>query len=400
MRTIRKIRYFYKKFTRKLRKVMENAETFIADVLYDRKDELSVKIAAGILFPLSCIFSAIVRCRQYLYKKNIFQSASVGCPVIIVGNLTLGGTGKTPVVEKLARTLRENGRQVAILSRGYKSKREARWKVLWRWLTHKNEPPPRVVSNGKSLLLGSELAGDEPFMLASNLSNVVVIVDKDRVKAGHYAVKRFNSDVLILDDGYQYLPMRGYMNLLLIDSTNPFGNGHLIPRGILRESIKNIRRASYILLTKVVNSSVDSIIQVIRRYHPTVKIIQCAHLPRNLTQLDRKDVRPITFLNEKKIMAFSGIASPDSFERFLYDNKANIVYTKRFVDHHRFSRDELNKIFDVACAKGVELVVTTEKDAVRIPNDFVPPIPTFFLKIEIEIVSGEDIFDELISQFQ
>ncbi|MDR2737944.1 MAG: tetraacyldisaccharide 4'-kinase, partial [Puniceicoccales bacterium] len=369
------------------------------DILYDRKKSVATTIVAVLLLPLSLLFAQVVRLRRWLYCKRILASDVLGCPVIVVGNLTVGGTGKTPVVEKIARELHERGRKVAILSRGYKSKSESKWKMWIRSMTHKKEPPPKIVSDGKTLLLGSEVAGDEPFMLAKNLPGIAVLVDKDRVKAGRYAIKNFGVDTLILDDGFQYFPLLGYVNLLLIDKTNPFGNRHLIPRGILREPVSQIKRASYVLLTKADTASDDSIIETIMSHKPGVKIIQCAHFPRNLSSLDSKEVRPTDLLNGKKIMAFSGIASPDGFENFLSRNGAEIVYKKRFVDHHRFSRAELENIFSVALAKGAEFAVTTEKDAVRMPKDFEMEIPTFFLKMDIEIISGEEIFEEAISKF-
>jgi tetraacyldisaccharide 4'-kinase len=303
------------------------------------------------------------------------------------------------VVEKIARELHERGRKVAILSRGYKSKTEPLWMVIWRWITHTKEPPPKVVSNGKTVLLGSEVAGDEPFMLAKNLPGVIVLVDKDRVKAGRYAIGKFGADILILDDGFQYLPLLGHVNLLLVDRTNPFGNKHLLPRGILREPISLLSRASYILLTKADGCGDDSLSDSIKFYNPDARIIRCTHFPRNLSTLDNREVVPIGKIDGKKIMAFSGIASPESFEDFLLRNHAEIVFRRRFVDHHRFSRIELENIFNVACAKQAEFAITTEKDAVRIPQDFEPPIPTYFLKIDIEILSGEKLFDEAISKF-
>jgi tetraacyldisaccharide 4'-kinase len=396
---LRKMRYLWKKFLRRLHRVLEHTEIFATDILYDRKKSISTSVVAILLLPLSLLFEQIVKLRRLLYDRRIFASDVLGCPVIVVGNLTLGGTGKTPVVEKIARELHECGRKVAILSRGYKSKGEPRWKALVRCITHKKEPPPKVVSNGKSVLLGSEIAGDEPFMLAKNLPGVIVLVDKDRVRAGRYAIQKFGVDILILDDGFQYCPLLGHVNLLLIDKTNPFGNRHLLPRGTLREPISQIKRASYILLTKADSVPDNSIVETITKHNPEAKIIQCAHFPRNLSSLDNKEVSPINVLSGKKIMAFCGIASPDSFEEFLLRNGAEIVYKKRFVDHHRFSRFELDNIFNIASAKGAKFAITTEKDAVRIPVDFTPQIPTYFLKIDIEIISGEEIFAEAISKF-
>jgi tetraacyldisaccharide 4'-kinase len=399
MRTLRKVHYLWKKFLRKWHGFLDHMEVFVTDVLHDRKKTAGTKIVAAMLLPLSLLFLQIVKLRRFLYNRQVFTSDILGCPVIVVGNLTVGGTGKTPVVEKISRELHERGRKVAILSRGYKSKSQSNWKLLWQWVLHRKPSLPKVVSNGKSVLLSSEIAGDEPFMLAKNLPGVIVLVDKDRIKAGHYAIKKFGADILVLDDGFQYFPLSGHVNLLLIDKANPFGNGRLLPRGILREPISQINRASYILLTKADTTDDDSIIDVIRQHNPKAKIIQCTHFPRNLSTIDNREINPVGILEGKKIMAFSGIASPDGFESFLTRNGANIVYKKRFADHHKFSRSELEKIFGIALAKGAEFAVTTEKDAVRIPKDFATPIPAYFLKIDIEIISGEKHFQDAISKF-
>ncbi|PWU05918.1 MAG: tetraacyldisaccharide 4'-kinase, partial [Verrucomicrobia bacterium] len=229
---------------------LDKLEHFGADVISDRKKGVGIGLLTSFLAGLSYIFSGVTQLRFFLYKKRILKSRSLGCLVVVVGNLTVGGTGKTPVVEKFARNLTARGRKVAILSRGYKSKSEPMYKRFFRWLTHSNPTPPKVVSDGKNVLLDSEVSGDEPFMLAHNLPGVIVLVDKDRVKAGRYAIEKFGVDTLILDDGFQYLRLKGRLNLLLIDKTNPFGNGHLLPRGNLREPIKHLRRASYVFLTK------------------------------------------------------------------------------------------------------------------------------------------------------
>jgi tetraacyldisaccharide 4'-kinase len=375
-------------------------EVFCADIIYDRWTNSHCKIVAWPLFALSKLFERIVRLRYWLYGRNIFLSHSLGCPVIVIGNLTVGGTGKTPIVEKFARELCLRGRKVAILSRGYKSKGEAKLKTFLRWMTHGKELPPRVVSNGKKILLTSELAGDEPYMLAKNLPNVVVIVDKDRVKAGRYAIKQYGANILILDDGFQYLPLRGHMSLLLVDQTNPFGNGKLLPRGILREPVDHLRRASHILLTKSDLSQGKLAENTIHKFLPGKELIKCCHKPKYLCSLhDEKETLPMDVLANRIICVFSGIAMPDSFEHFLEVQGAKILYKKRFVDHHRFTEQELDHLYDIALRQGASLVITTEKDAVRMPRHYVCQLPTYFLKIEIEIISGENVLNGAIMKF-
>ncbi len=400
MRIFRKIRYFRKKLSRKVVYTISKFEKFCADVLYDRQINKYTKLITFPLLILSKIFTQVVRLRYWLYKKNVFLSQSLGCPVIVIGNLTVGGTGKTPVVEKFARELYAKGRKVAILSRGYKSKQSSKINLFFRWLTHSQERPPRVVSNGKHVLIGPEHAGDEPYMLAKNLPGVIVIVDKDRVKAGRYAIKKYGANLLILDDGFQYLPLRGHMNILLIDQTNPFGNLKLLPRGILREPIKHINRASYVLLTK--SDIIDSpkIPQLVHKILPNVEIIKCSHAPKFFAEVNNEShQKNIDFVNGEKICAFSGIAMPDSFENFLITHGAELVYKKRFIDHHKFTKTELDHIFSLATYKQAKYVITTEKDAVRIPKDYVCALPTFFLKIEINILEGANSLNQAITKF-
>lgn len=383
-----------------LKNFRENAERkandfaqFTADVIYDRKHGRAAEIFGSFLHALSFLFSGIVQLRWYLYEHRILRNKPLGCLVVIVGNLTVGGTGKTPIVEKFARTLHERGRKVAILSRGYKSKKEPLLKSWWRKLTHGEEAPPRIVSDGKNVLLDSEVAGDEPYMLARNLPGVVVLCDKNRVKAGSYAIRRFGCDTLILDDGFQYLPLKGRLNLLLVDKTNPFGNQHLLPRGILREPIKHLSRASYIFLTKSDGQKDEALLELIRENNPKAEIIECAHKPQYLQSFPGSDKKPLDTLKGAKIAAFSGIASPESFENMLRDFGAEIRYNRRFLDHHRFSRSEIEHVYEQAEAAEVEMIVTTEKDAVRLFEDIQPSIPVYFLRLEIDILSGEEDFE-------
>lgn len=381
------------------KKKLDQLEHFGADVISDRKKGGAITILTAFLSGLSYIFSFITQLRFFLYKNRILKSRSLGCLVVVVGNLTVGGTGKTPVVEKFARSLAARGRKVAILSRGYKSKPDPLYKRFFLWLTHAEPTAPKVVSDGKNVLLDSEVSGDEPFMLASNLPGVIVLVDKDRVKAGRYAIEKFGVDTLILDDGFQYLRLKGRLNLLLIDKTNPFGNGHLLPRGNLREPIKHLRRASYVFLTKsdgVLNPELEA---TIKKYHPKVEIIECAHKPQYLKSFNNSySLIPIEELKNKSLAAFSGIAVPESFEQFLLNLGAILLEKERFVDHHRFTQEELNLFFDKAVAAGAELIVTTEKDAVRLPNGLQSPIPLYFLRLEIEILKGDHDFEKAISE--
>ncbi len=371
---------------------------FTVDVIYGRQTGRRAKIYGLFLHSLSLLYSVIVQTRVWLYKKRIFHDQPLGCLVVVVGNLTVGGTGKTPVVEKFARSLAERGRKVAILSRGYKSRPDPLWRRLWRQVTHTNPPPPKVVSDGKEVLLDSEAAGDEPYMLARNLPGVLVFVDKNRVKSGSYAIRKYGVDTLVLDDGFQYLPLKGRLNLLLIDKTNPFGNRNLLPRGILREPVKHLKRASYIFLTKSDGEPDPELERLIRRYNPDAEIIECAHKPQYLQAVWGEERLPLETLDGKRVGAFSAIASPEGFEQFLRDFGASLLYTRRFIDHHRFSNEELERIFSQAEAANLDFLVTTEKDAVRLPAEKMTELPLYYLRLEIDIIAGGNDFEEAVSR--
>ncbi|HEX9784930.1 MAG TPA: tetraacyldisaccharide 4'-kinase [Opitutaceae bacterium] len=383
----------------RIQRKLDDLGQFAIDVVFDRRH--GKRAAAFALFLKACsrLFSGLVQLRLWLFRNRILHDHHLGCLVVVVGNLTVGGTGKTPVVEKFARSLAQRGRRVAILSRGYKSRNEKFYRRWWRTIVTGGEPPPpRVVSDGKNVLLDSETAGDEPYMLAHNLPGVIVLVDPNRVKSGSYAVRKFGCDTLVLDDGFQYLALKGRLNLLLIDSTNPFGNGHLLPRGILREPIKHIKRASYVFLTKSKGRRDLHLREVIERHNPGVDVIECAHRPQYLQVLHGTEKFGLEMLQGARVGAFSGIAVPESFEAFLRDYGANLLYTRRFLDHHRFSAVELEHIWQQAVEAELEFLVTTEKDAVRIPAGQQFPLRVYYLRLEIEILSGVKDFQEAVSR--
>ena len=381
-----------------LQKKFNAFEQYTIDVIFGRAEGTRASLYAAFLQGASHLFSGIAQSRLWLYRKRILHDQPLGCLVVVVGNLTVGGTGKTPVVEKFARALRDRGRTVAILSRGYKSKSPHFWRKWLNWLTHASEPPPRIVSDNTGVLLNSEEAGDEPYMLARNLPGVIVLVDKNRVKAGAYAIKKYGCDTLILDDGFQYLPLKGRLNLLLVDKTNPFGNGFLLPRGILREPIKHLQRASYVFLTKSNGERDTELEELIHRHNPSVDIIECAHRPQFLQRFDSDERLPLTHLRGKRIGAFSGIATPESFEKFLKDFGASLDYTRRFLDHYRFTYEDLVSIFSESMRKRVDFIVTTEKDSVRLPEHLPCPVPLYYLRLEIDIIRGAADFDEAVSR--
>jgi tetraacyldisaccharide 4'-kinase len=383
-----------------VRATLDKLEQFAIDVILERRFGKRAAVLRWFLYGLSWLFRGGVQTRLWLYRNSLLKQRHPGVLVISVGNLTVGGTGKTPVVERLARTFKDGGRRVAILSRGYKAKKPPLLRRLQRkWLgLEKNKS--RIVHDGEKLLLDSRFAGDEPFMLARSLRDVPVIVDKDRVRAALRAVRDLGCDVLILDDGMQYLTLGRRVEIVLVDCQAPFGNRHLLPRGTLREPPVNLRRARYIFLTKSDGKSQAELVHEIRRHNRTADIIETTHRALYLQNLtDENDRRPLSFLRGKYIGAISGIARPESFEDKLTALGAELVITKRFADHHRFSDEELRDFVQRAIRRDLDLIVTTEKDSVRFPYRFESPeVPVYFLRVEIEIIDGDESWKTFVSQ--
>lgn len=383
-----------------MKELIEEFERWGADVIFGRAKGFRATMMRFAMRALSGIFRMIVQIRIWRYRSGWRQQHHLGTKVVAIGNITVGGTGKTPVVELLSRTLRERGRRVAILSRGYKSKKLDRPQ---KWQDTEGRPipgekMPKVVSTGSALLLDSKYAGDEPFMLARNLDGVAVVVDKNRVKSGLFAVGQLGVDTLLLDDGMQYLDLAHSIDIVLVDSGSPFGTEALLPRGTLREPPKNLRRASYILITKCDGSSNEALINRIRKYNKTAEIIECTHGPIYLEDVFTRERRPLDFLKDKWVGAISAIAVPEAFEKSLERLGARVEIRRRFSDHYRFSRKEVEKFMQRCVERDMEMIVTTEKDAVRFPKPASIDVPVYFLRIEVEILKGQEIWDDLIDR--
>lgn len=380
-----------------IRAWQEQFETFALEVILgDRRDKKATAMR-GVLFCLSKVFLIIVKGRRWLYEARIIRDHPLGVQVITVGNLTVGGTGKTPVVEKFARVLTDHGRKVAILSRGYRSNPPPLAQRVKNIFGRKENTPPRVVSDAKSLLLNSEDAGDEPFMLASNLKDVVVLVDKDRVKAGRYAIEQYGCDTLLLDDGFQYWKLAGRrQDIVLIDAQQPFGNEHLLPRGTLREPVPHLARANTIFITKS-DGDCNGLRARIRKHNAKAGIIECVHWPLYFEDVFNPEQREnIGWLKGRKVATLSGIAQPESFEQSLVEQGAELVYAKRFADHHRFNQQEILNAINRAKKRRAEVIITTQKDAVRFPKIDRRDLPIYFIRVEIKILAGAKDFEDCV----
>ena len=376
---------------------IERLESYLVKLIQekgtDQDQPYGIRVLLGVLKCLSVVFAAVVSVRYALYRTGLLRRFPLGVQVISIGNVTAGGTGKTPVTEIFARTLASEGRKVAILSRGYRRK-EAPW---WRRVFTQVIDPPLVVSDGRRVLLDASVGGDEPYMLASNLPGVAVVVDRNRVKAGRYAVKRLGCDTLILDDGFQYQKLKHSIEVVLVDSTNPFGNGNMLPRGILREPARHLKRADIIFLTKC-RGDVSAVKDQIRSYNAKADIVECNHSPRVLKDVWSRKEYPLSWLEGKTLCTLSGIASPKGFENSLRHMGAKVVWCERYADHHRYDSSEILYALNRTADMGADALVTTEKDAVRFPRFETSPVKCLYLRIAIEILSGGDNFTQIINR--
>lgn len=378
----------------------QDLEKWGADVIFGREKGFWASLARVVFRVFSWLFGAIVRSRLLFFRLGLLPQARLGVKVISIGNLTMGGTGKTPVVEFLSKALIARGRNPVILSRGYKSRKLEERQV---WRGKREEEPgdfPKVVSDGERLRLPVEYAGDEPFMLAKNLlPGVGVVVDRDRVKGGRFAVSELQADILLLDDGLQYLKLDHAVDIVLVDAERPFGTNALIPRGTLREPNSNLCRANYIFVTRCHQPLSEPQIARLQRYNKTAPIIQTQHAPRHLQMVfDDSQRLELSALKGKFVAAISGIAVPESFERLLRELGAEVMFHRTFGDHQVFPQDDVDAFFDRALERDAELVITTEKDAVRFPRPTDSKVPLYFLRIEVEIIEGHEEWEACLER--
>jgi len=346
----------------------------------------------------SFFFYLVVKIRLLLFRRRIKTVHYLGTFVVSVGNITAGGTGKTPVVELLARTLAARGRRCAILTRGYKSEPLPKPQ---EWENAQGRPVrdlPKIASDGKTRYLSPLYAGDEPYMLARNLDGVAVLVDKDRVKSGIFAIEQLGCNTLILDDGMQYLKLRHELDIVLVDCGFPFGTGALLPRGTMREPKSSLTRASYIILTKSGGKPQGELISVIRKYNKVADIIVTNHAPAYLENIFTGEQKPLEFLDGKYVACMSGIARPESFESLVEGLGAHIEIRRRYPDHYWFDQEELEAFVERCADRAMDLIVTTEKDAVRFLRPGEMDVPIYFLRIQIEIEQGQEHWDRMISR--
>ncbi|MCP5536953.1 MAG: tetraacyldisaccharide 4'-kinase [Akkermansiaceae bacterium] len=384
-----------------MRETLDELEQWGTEVIFGRARGFRATIMRIFLWSLSGLYRFGVAKRLGRYRNGKKTQHYLGIQVVSIGNLTVGGTGKTPVVELFARTLRDRGRKPAILSRGYKSKKMSKpqtWSRREGGGAIPADEMPKVVSDGGEPLIAVSYAGDEPWMLAKNLPGVSVVVDKNRVKGGSFAVGELEADTLILDDGLQYLDLAHSTDVILVDQSAPFGTGQMLPRGTLREPAKNLIRADYIFITKCDGSSNEELIQKMRRYNKYAEIIECTHGPKHLENLYTGERMPLDFLADKYVAAISGIAVPRSFEKILEKLGAQVEFHRVFSDHHPFNQKEIDRFMRRCVERDIELIITTEKDAVRFLKPTELDVPVYFLRIEVDILKGREVWNTLVER--
>lgn len=353
-------------------------ESFYYQIINPNRKFYHLPLFAVLKF-VSLFYFLIVRVRIWFYQKNIFEKRSLPVPVISIGNLTLGGTGKTPMAIWVAQKLLENGRQPAILSRGYQAK------------TRKSI---EIVSDGSGILVEPELSGDEPAMMARRLKDVPVIISKNRYEAGALAINKFGVDSLILDDGYQRLDVKRDLNILLIDHSHDFENDTIFPAGTLREPIKEVRRADLICFTRTISDNSDPSV----KNYVNVPIVKSQTVLKSLIDLKWKNTKSVSDLKGLRVCAFCGIAQPEKFKKLLESYGAEVVSFSSFPDHYYFKPDDIKDIEEKARICEAEVILTTEKDSVKL-LEFSFTMPLFVAILDLNWLEGENILNRLLSEF-
>ncbi len=304
------------------------------------------------------------------------RSYRLPCRVISVGNLTVGGTGKTPLAMWLARWCRDQGCRVAILSRGYGGQLGA---------------TPRVVEAHQDMAQTWSAVGDEPYLLARELPCVPVVVGKDRVQSGLYAQRRFGAQVLILDDGFQHHRLQRDFDLVLIDATNPFGHGTLLPRGILREPLQALQRAHAVVLTRVelARDNLLAICERIRRWYPHGPIYHMATTVEALTTGDTQVSTEPLYLCQRRVVAFVGIGNPSAFAATLTQLGCDVAALLVFRDHHPYTAADWQAIVAAAKRYDASGIVTTTKDHVRLDPAWQAAVPLYTLRTGVAFAEAE-----------
>ena len=329
-------------------------------------------------------YGAVARLRALLYYWGWFAQRRLSVPVVSVGNLTLGGTGKTPVVIQLVEWLLAQGTRVAILSRGYR---------------RTSTDPYLLVSNGERLLVGPDEAGDEPLLMAQRCPKAIVAVGADRYELGCWVLDRFPVDCLILDDGFQHLGLYRDVNLLLVDATDVAGLAALVPAGRLREPLRAAERASAIVITRAdVPAQVTAVCQRLAAViGPMPDPIQVVFRPESLWSVVSAASQPLSWSKGKTALLCSAVGHAGSFRALVESIGITVLDEVVYVDHHAYTRQDVERLRARATTLQAELVVTTEKDACKLAALLQPTDPWWAVRLTTDVTVGEDRLRQLVS---
>ncbi len=331
-------------------------------------------LAAG-LSALGLGYRGLLGFRDALYAAGLLRSRALPCPVIGIGNLTLGGTGKTPAVELAVRTLREAGAEPGVVSRGY----------------GRLTAGVQVVSDRTGIRLDARRAGDEPLLLARRLPGVPVVVGGNRFEAGKLCVERFGVSALVLDDAFQHRTLRKDLEVLLVNGLSPWGNGRLFPRGPLREPFEAMGRAHLLVVTRPPDADcVSEISRMFRLHNPEGALVLADYEPVECWQAQCNTSHAPDELKGRRLLAFAGIAYPEGFRETLARIGVTVAGFEKFPDHYWYEEDDLVSLVERARAGGAEGLVTTEKDWVRLSCLTLPPTPLWVLGIRMTVTDGLD----------
>lgn len=345
------------------------------------------------LYLASLGYGQAMRLRARLYARGILPSRRLPCAVISIGNLTAGGTGKTPMAIHVAGLVQRLGYTVAVISRGYKGK---------------IKKGAAVVGDGREVFLAADIAGDEPVMIARHLNGVPVLAGVDRFAAGMLAIERFHPDVIVCDDAFQHMRLARDIDLVLMDGARPLGNGRLLPRGMLREPVEALRRADALMMTRCDHPMADPDAKsrawaggkpvFLTRHDPYVRQIITGH--RHVLPDASNDASPSAMapIKDCKAYAFSGIARNQDFRNGLQEAGCTLVGHAAFADHHLFSGRDLADICSNAIRKGADILVTTEKDYARITNHGSWPLDLAVVDIRIAFMEGSPDLESFIKE--
>ena len=338
-----------------------------------------------LLFLLSILYGGVMAMRAALYRKGLLTSRKLPCRVISIGNIVAGGTGKTPFAIFVARTLHGMGRRVVVISRGYRGGMEKEG---------------GIVSDGSTILVGPEEAGDEPYLMAASLKGVPVVVGADRFAAGRVAIQRFNPDAIVLDDAFQHLKLKRDIDLLLMDRRLPLGNGYLLPRGRLREPVSALKRCQAIILTRSDQGDRPCAIDPVTKGRPTFHTMHQPILRMVHRQVEGAlDLGPptaISFVEGKKIVAFSGLANNEQFFNSLESLGGKLVGRFSFVDHCTYEDRQIEQIALLAMERKADLLATTLKDYVKMAYCSFAPPALLVVDVGIRLRDNEDAFRRLL----